>query len=62
MDDYVKFLDDINEEGQVIFQRGKKYKILDENKDSYFIQRKNYTNEVSQFSKNLEGNLFTLVN
>lgn len=62
MDDYVKFLEDINEEGQVIFQRGKKYKILDENKDSYFIQRKNYTNEVSQFSKNLEGNLFTLVN
>lgn len=62
MDDYVKFLEDINEEGQFIFQRGKKYKILDENKDSYFIQRNNYTNEVSQFSKNLEGNLFTLVN
>lgn len=62
MDDYVKFLKDINEEDQIVFQRGKKYKILDENKDSYFIQRKKNTNEVTQFDKQLEGNLFVLMN
>jgi hypothetical protein len=56
--DYVLFLKDVDEDGEVVFKKGEKYEVLDENKDSYFIQRIPQTNQVSQFDKKYEGKWF----
>lgn len=58
MEDYATFLQDLSDDDGVVFEKGKKYEILDENKEFYYIQIKPRTNQVSQIPKNLEGKLF----
>lgn len=60
MGDYATFLKDLSDvDGVVVFEKDRSYKILDENKEDYFIQMKPRTNQVSQIPKSLEGELFT---
>ena len=60
MSDYATFLKDVKDGEKVVFEKDKKYEILDENKDYYFIQLKPKTNQVSQIPKSLEGNMFSI--
>lgn len=61
MPDYVLFLKDLSLDGELLFRRGIKYEILDEDSEYYYIQQKKGTNKVSQFPKTEEGDCFRLI-
>ena len=63
MDSYAVFIEDVrNEEGEVVFKKGRRYYIASEDKemDLYFIQMKRRTNTVAEFPASLEGVLFDI--
>lgn len=61
MKDHVEFIDNIYENGELIFESGLIYEVLDEIDDVYYIQRISNTNQVTQFSKKLEGVFFKFI-
>ena len=63
MDSYAIFIEDVrNEEGEIVFKKGKRYYVASEDKEMslYFIQIKRRTNIVAEFPASLEGVLFDI--
>jgi wyosine [tRNA(Phe)-imidazoG37] synthetase (radical SAM superfamily) len=57
-DDYAKFLKTIKNPNGEDFIQGNVYPILGEDKENYYIQSKEQTNQVAQFSKEISNESF----
>lgn len=59
-DDYALFLVDVSNDNGIVHKKGSRYPILDEKSDAYYIQQKRGTAEVTEFPKDVEGNVFII--
>ncbi|MGY3386872.1 hypothetical protein ACVWZB_004826 [Paenibacillus polymyxa] len=57
---YATFLQDGEVDGNIMFQKGKSYKVTKSNKTHYFVQVNQHSNEVAAVPKSLEEILFVL--